>query len=116
MGICDSVIFLSQAMIDSDFNVDSRQKLQLEILKLGSLYLDINNLPLWETAFQSTLTDEDDETKAGILINEIYELAMLNMYGAFDSKRTIEIAQMLIETFSENGIEVSLNQLELDQW
>jgi hypothetical protein len=116
MGICNSVKVLAQAVIDIGFDIDSRQELQLEILKQGPLYLSINNLPLWESAFQSTLLDKDDESKVGILINETYELAMLNMYGAFDSSRTIEIAQVVIDAFKKNGVNIPSGKLELDRW
>lgn len=115
MGICNSAKILAQSITESDLAVDPRQRLQLEILKLGPLYLEINNLPLWESAFQGTLLD-DDVTKAGVLINDIYELAMLNMYGAFDQQRTRTLADEIIVNFRAADLNVEMNQLELDSW
>lgn len=116
MGVCNSVSKLAQAVLDSDFSLNLRQELQLEILKLGPLYLGINNLPSWESAFQETLLDEDDESRVGILINEAYDLAMLNMYGAFNISRTKEAGSQVVEIYGRSGVNVSIRELEFECW
>ena len=62
------------------------------------------------------LLDEDDESVAGILINELYELAMLNMYGAFEFSRTIEFGAQVVETLNKNGVSASISPKDFECW
>ena len=106
MGVCNSVRTLSQAVLDKGFILEPREKLQLEILKLTPLYLEINNLALWEAAFQGTLLDIDTQSQVSTLANEIYQLAIFNMYGAFDPKATHKFVRNSMKVFHENGIKI----------
>lgn len=116
MGVCKSVSILAQSVLDDCSGMEARQELQLQLLKLGPLYLEISNLPLWESALQNTFLDEDDESTVGILINELYELAMFNMYGAFDISQTVKFGAQVIETLKDNGVSISINSKEFECW
>jgi len=115
MGVCSTVKMLAQAVLDSGAELDSRQELQLELLKLGPLYLKICNLPLWESALQGTLLD-DDQSTVGMLINEVYELAMLNSYAQFDIPKTKEVFRSVVDDFNKNGVWFSVTELDPEGW
>jgi len=116
MGICATVRNLAICLRETEFPFTQRQKLQLEILKLGPNYLEIMNLPAWESAFQDTMLDDDDLSEQGILISEIYELGMFNMYGAFQVNETKKYADKVVKALIDKGVKVNENELEFEKW
>ena len=71
MGLCNTVKYLSQKILDSEISLTPLQELRLEILKLGPLYLRLNDLSHWDKAIQGTLADVADPEKAEGLINDV---------------------------------------------
>ncbi len=116
MGVCNTVVLLTEALEKAKQPTLPRHRLLAQILKLMPLYNEIHDLAAWEAAYQGAMEEADDNSEIGLLLWEIFEFGRYNLYSAFDVEGTSECYDQLSSMFSENGIVNPIIQPELDRW
>jgi hypothetical protein len=116
MSVSRTVVALAD-LIEARLPVESaRERLQLQILRLMPLYVQIRDLPAWESAFTAVMDKNDPPEGTGAwVLGEVFDFGRWNLYAAFEeaaAKR--DYADMRAE-LRRVGIEVPESS-RLDEW
>jgi len=106
MGICATVKDLAEAIEKSKLDVHAQHRHQIEILSDMQRYADARDLGNWESTFQSTLDELDDQSEVGLLLWEIFELGRFNLYAAFNPVGTQYEYETLKKLLLQHGVRI----------
>ncbi|MCC6738748.1 MAG: hypothetical protein IT452_06855 [Planctomycetia bacterium] len=105
MGVCDVVADLAKA-IERDLGpLQPRHALLAKLLAMGPSYLAAGDLGSWDEACVRWVDDPPTE-KAGFALEDVFEFARHNMYGAFDVRWTRDEYEDLCRRLKSRGVAV----------
>lgn len=106
MGVCAVVSALAGA-IERDLGpLPARHALLARLLTLGPLYLEVKDLASWDAACVPWVDDPPTET-IGFALEDLFEFARHNMYGAFDVRWTCDEYEELCRRMKSRGVAVA---------
>lgn len=84
MSVSQTVVALAD-LIEARIPLESaRERLQLEILRQMPLYVQIWDLPAWESAFTAVMEEDDPPEGSGAwVLWEVFDFGRCNLYAAF---------------------------------
>jgi hypothetical protein len=104
MTVSDIARELAEAVIAARPASTPRQRLLLEQFRLLPLYKAIGNVSIWDAAYHAVMSDEDDTSDIGRLIEAIYEFATDSFYGAFQTHETFRVYEATCSSLRAAGI------------
>jgi hypothetical protein len=104
MGISDAVRSVVDAILRKLQPQNARQRLLAELLRLMPLYRDFGDLSAWEVACRQK-DDEDDNSEIAVLLREVHDFAILNMYASIDVSETKAEYARLSDILRSAGVE-----------
>jgi hypothetical protein len=115
MSLCRTVSILAKEIESQLNNLSDSERRMLEVMKNMPSYLNSGNLSQWEADYRASMNDEDEERMNFRIIELLYELPGLNLFGALDAKKTKSIYSFIVQELTNNGIKVS-EGLDVHEW
>jgi len=115
MGVTATVKALAETVAHAKGVVLPRHHLSVELLRLMPLYAEIDDLTSWDEAYRGVLTEADDDSEVGKLLNRIFDFACTCFYGAFDAAAYLRDYEQLSEVFHASGISLAKSP-DLSDW
>lgn len=118
MGICKTVKSLAEAIAAAAPPNSSRDRLCVEMLRLMPMFSDVNNLAVWEVTYRKIPGFGEATSLSGKLLDELYEWATDNAYGAIDWPGTGDQYSALVKSLETHGVKIPpLESIEsLREW
>ncbi len=116
MSLCKTVSVLAKEIESQLTELSGSERRMIEVMKNMPSYLEAGDLSQWEADYRASMNDDEDEGRLNYWVIELlYELPALNLFGAFDPKKSESIYSFIIQGLAEIGIKVSEN-LDVHEW
>ena len=110
MSVCESVSILAKELEEILVDPTEPEKKRLNALKKMPEYLENTRLDLFDKAFTSAYSDEENESTVSFQAIEIIgTLAFENMYVAFSFEDTLRTYKWAVEELCKLGLSISNN-------
>lgn len=116
MALCRTVATLAGQLEFQLEGMQENHRNMIAVMKNMPFYLEKGNLAEWESAYRDSIGDAEDESSASYrAIDLVYELAGLNLFGAFQVGETQSLYKNIVVQLSNMGLQVSEN-MDVSRW
>lgn len=115
MSLSSTVSLLSREVKNQLHDLSSSQQEMLDILGRLPEYNRINNLALFNADFKNAIDDNEENDFNYRIIEMVYELIDINLFGAYQPKATKKYYKRLVKLLGEYNIKITRN-LNVKNW
>jgi hypothetical protein len=88
-------------------DLSASQRRMLQVLKEAPQYLVRGNLAQWDADYHRAMSDDEDEAARNFrVIESIFEIAAVNLYGAYQAGETKRVYDSVVSELQKLGIRV----------
>jgi len=116
MGVCTTIAKLASEIETQLVDLTENQRGMIAVMKEMPSYLEKGDLAAWDSDYKATISDNENESSANFMaIDLIYEIAAINLYGAFESKKTKKWYKQAVKELRKLGVDITKG-LDVSQW
>jgi hypothetical protein len=116
MALCRVIATLASQLEFQLEGMQENHRNMIAVMKNMPFYLEEGSLAKWESAYRAAIGDIEDESSTSYqAIDLVYELAGLNLFGAFQAAETQSLYKNIVVQLSNMGLQVTEN-MDVSQW
>jgi hypothetical protein len=115
MSLCKTVSVLAKEIQSQLNDLSVSERKMLKVMERMPSYLESGDLSQWESDYRASINDEDEGRMNFKLIELLYELPGLNLFGAFDAQKSESTYNFIVQELTNSGIKVS-KDLNVHEW
>ena len=116
MALCRTIATLAGQLEFQLEGMQENHRNMIAVMKNMPFYLEKGSLAKWESDYRAAIGDAEDESSTSYqAIDLVYELAGLNLFGAFQVTETQSLYIEIVVQLSSMGLQVSEN-MDVSQW
>lgn len=115
MGLCESISIIVKEIENQLIDITTAQLNMISVIKNAPYYLENNNLSQFDSDYRKAMNAKEENEYNFQIIELIYELPALNLYGVFQKKETEKLYKLIFTQLEEKQIIISKN-LPMQDW
>lgn len=116
MSLCIVISDLAKKLHSQFGDLEQNHQNMLDVMTRMPEYLAENDLAKWEADYREAITVVADESSEDYqTIDMLYELASLNLFGAFDPIKTKEVYSWLLAQLDKKGFKTT-GGFDVSKW
>ena len=116
MGLCRTIATLAGQLELQIEDVQENHKNMIAVMKNMPSYLEQGDLSKWESDYREAIGQSEDELSINYrAIDLVYELAGLNLFGAFQASETKALYRHVVSELDKLRFKVS-EDMNVEQW
>lgn len=116
MSLCETISILAAEAESQLIDLSESQRRIFQVLKDGPQYLAKGNLAQWDSDYHQAIAADEDEAAGNYrVVDSIFEIAAVNLYGAYQARETKRVYELVVAELRKMRIRVSPD-LPVDKW
>ena len=116
MGLCRTIATLAGQLEVQLGGMEENHRNMIVVLKDMPSYFKRGNLAAWEANYREAIGPQENESSDIYqAIDLVYELAGLNLFGAFQAAETRSLYKHIVFKLRKLGLQVS-EDMDVSQW
>ena len=116
MALCRTIATLAGQLEFQLEGMQENHRNMIAVMKNMPFYLEKGDLADWESDYRVSIGDAENESSTSYqAIDLVYELAGLNLFGAFQVTETQSLYKNIVIQLINMGLQVSEN-MDVSQW